>query len=81
MPGEITTEQIKAARMLLGWDQVELATQAQLGVATIRRIEAQTGVAAGSPASVEKIVRAFTAAGISFIAPDATGGIGVRRSI
>ena len=60
-------QQIKAARMLLAWDQVELASRASVGVATLRRIEAHHGEALGSPRSVAKIVSALELAGIEFL--------------
>lgn len=39
----VTREQIKAARALLGWTAEELATRANVGVATIRRLEGKDG--------------------------------------
>ena len=63
----IFTQQIKAARMLLAWNQVELASRASVGVATLRRIEAHHGEALGSPGSVAKIVSALERAGIEFL--------------
>ena len=65
----ILTQQIKAARMLLAWNQVELASRASVGVATLRRIEAHHGEALGSPGSVAKIVSALECAGIEFLGP------------
>ena len=37
----ITTEQMKAARALLHWDQSELAERADIGGSTLKRIEAR----------------------------------------
>jgi len=72
----ICTQQIKAARMLLAWDQVELASRASVGVATLRRIEAHHGEALGSPGSVAKIVSALERAGIEFLgSPDNKPGV------
>ena len=72
----ICTQQIKAARMLLAWDQVELASRASVGVATLRRIEAHHGEALGSPVSVAKIVSALEQAGIEFLGtPDSQPGV------
>lgn len=72
----ITTQQIKAARMLLMWDQVELARRADIGVATLRRIEAIPGPALASAEIMEKLTSAITAAGVQFL--DGSRGIGVR---
>jgi len=67
MKNIVSTHQIKAARMLLAWDQVELARRSSVGVATLRRIEAQQGVASAGPGSVAKIVSALESAGIEFL--------------
>ncbi|MDT2019476.1 helix-turn-helix transcriptional regulator [Methylocella sp. CPCC 101449] len=74
----MTTEQIKAARMLLGWDQVELAKRAGLGVATLRRLEAIPGPAQGTQVSLDKIAKALTDAGVRFLPQTKVAGIGVR---
>ena len=75
----LTTQLIKAARALLGWDQLELARRADVGVATIRRIEAVSGVAGGSEMSLEKIKTALEQGGIEFLKAGRRGGEGVRR--
>jgi predicted transcriptional regulator len=72
----ITTEQIKAARILLGWDQVELAKRAGVGVATLRRIEAVPGLIDDNSTSAEKIITALLNADIEFL--NSSKGLGVR---
>ena len=72
----ITTQQIKAARMLLGWDQLELARRAGVGVATLRRIEAIPGSIPESLMSGSKIVLALVDANIEFL--NTAKGLGVR---
>lgn len=74
----MTTEQIKAARMLLGWDQVKLAEMAGIGVATLRRLEAIPGQAQGTQVSLDKIAGALTNAGVKFLPRTKIAGIGVR---
>ena len=76
----ITSEQIKAARMLLGWDQPKLAQHAGVGVATIRRIESVRGPVQGSEGSVAKVKAAIEKAGVRFIATTQYGGEGVRKT-
>ena len=72
----ITTQQIKAARMLLEWDQIELAKRAGVGVATLRRIEAVPGhINDGSPPAF-KIITALVDANIEFL--NTVRGVGVR---
>ncbi len=71
-------EQCRAARALLGWSAQRLATEAEVGVATVRRYEGGAKVALSS---VEVLARAMMRAGVVFIARDAsslTGGEGVR---
>ena len=63
--------------MLLGWDQAMLARHCGLGIATIKRLEADQGVIGGTVASLIKIKRAFEKAGIEFIG-DPGNGPGVR---
>ena len=72
------TEQIRAARALLGWSQEDLAQASSVGVATVRRLEAVPGLLRGTMKSVWKIQQAFEQGGIEFIAEDDGKGPGVR---
>jgi transcriptional regulator with XRE-family HTH domain len=71
----ITPGQCRAARGLLDWSQQELANRAQVGVVTVRQLEA----AAHEPrrATLDVIRRCFEAAGVEFIDENG-GGPGVR---
>ena len=40
----ISSKQIKAARMLLGWKGKDLADKSGVGITTLRRYEAQDGI-------------------------------------
>lgn len=74
----MTIEQCRGARALLGWSAQDLAGHASIGVATVRRFEGGSQVAAGS---IDGMAIAFTAAGIVFIAAGEAsqdGGEGVR---
>jgi hypothetical protein len=73
----ITGSQIRAARALLRWSATELAVRSQLGVATIRRAEAQDGVVSMTSANVNAVRHAFESAGVQFIDGNG-GGPGVR---
>lgn len=73
----ILSQQIKAARVLLGWDQVELARQADLGVATVKRLEANPGVIGGTMDTVMRLKSTLEAAGVEFIGEPGDGP-GVR---
>jgi transcriptional regulator with XRE-family HTH domain len=70
--------QIRAARALLGWRQDDLAKAAEVGITTIRRIEAQDGPAMGYVSTLLRIQAAFEKAGIHFIEADASEGVGLR---
>ena len=76
----IISEQIRAARGLLGWSQAHLARQAGVGLMTIKRMEANPGRVTGTVDSVLKIQTAFESAGVLFILADKNGGQGVRLS-
>lgn len=74
----LSVEQCRAARALLSWSMADLAAAAGVGIMTLNRFE---GGQAVRPASLTKIVDAFMAAGVTFIAagessPD--GGEGAR---
>jgi len=73
----VTTQQIKAARALLGWSQTELAKASGLSIPTIKRIESKTGGLSGRPDTSSRIVSALESAGADFI-PENGGGVGVR---
>ncbi len=74
----LKTEQIRAARALLGWNQAELAKNAHVSIATIRRIEGQKGPVGGYVSKLVRIQTALEQASIRFLQCDAEGGIGVR---
>lgn len=77
----ITSQQMRAARALLGVDQRELAEMAGLSVPTIQRMEASDGQVRGVVDTLVKVVDAFETAGIELIgenAPSTGAGRGVR---
>lgn len=71
----MTPAQCRAARALLDWSQVELATLAGVGVVTVRQFEAGTG----SPrnATMEILMNTLELAGVEFVAGNGAGP-GVR---
>jgi predicted transcriptional regulator len=71
--------QIRGARALLGWHQIELARKARIGLATIQRLEkGPDGPVLAHFATVVRITECLEAAGIQFIGANKEGGIGVR---
>ncbi len=73
----IDSAQIRGARALLDISQADLAQIADLHVATIRRLEAATGVR-GAAETLVKIEKALEKAGIEFIPAGEGKGPGVR---
>jgi predicted transcriptional regulator len=74
----ISIEQMKAARILAGIDQRNLADQAGVSLPTIQRMEnPKFGPGRSSAANVDAVQRALEAAGVQFIAENG-GGAGVR---
>jgi transcriptional regulator with XRE-family HTH domain len=70
--------QIRAARGLLGLSQKELAEKSQLGVMTIKRLEAAGTEIRGSAQTFVRVQRALESLGIIFIEQDGAAGPGVR---
>jgi hypothetical protein len=73
----LTSAQIRAARALLRWRAEDLARDASVGVATIRRAELTDKATLLIPATDQAIRRALERAGIEFIDENG-GGVGVR---
>ena len=77
----ITSQQMRAARALLGIDQRRLAELAGLSPPTIQRMEASDGQVRGVVDTLVKVVNALEAAGIELIGDNAASsgaGRGVR---
>jgi transcriptional regulator with XRE-family HTH domain len=74
----ITSQQMKAARALLGIDQRRLAALSGLSLPTIQRMEASTGVVRGNVDSLMRLVEALDGAGIELIGEGSTSGAGGR---
>jgi transcriptional regulator with XRE-family HTH domain len=74
----ISIEQIRAARALLGWTQLQLAEAAERSLPTIKRLERDDGEGPYVSDDVRDAVqRALEKAGVEFIAENG-GGAGVR---
>ena len=68
----ITTNQVRAARALLGWSQRDLAKNAKIAVSTVADFE--RGQRVPVPANFQAIRDAIAAAGIAFTAGGAVAG-------
>jgi hypothetical protein len=73
----LTSPQIRAARGLLRWSAEDLAREAALGLATIRRAEGAENQTSMTVANDLAVRRAFESAGVEFIDENG-GGPGVR---
>jgi len=71
-------EQLRAGRALLDWSQDQLAERAEVGVATIRRMESQNGLIGGSSRSVWALQEALERGGVVFLNDEEDLGAGVR---
>lgn len=77
----ITSQQMRAARALLGLDQRQLADLAGLSLPTIQRMEASGGQVRGVVDTLVKVITALEGAGIELLgenAPSTGSGRGVR---
>jgi hypothetical protein len=77
MTRRISSAQMRAARALLRWSALDLATASKVGVATIRRAEVVDGEIPVTLANEAALRQALEAAGIEFIDNNG-GGAGVR---
>ncbi|KVK43582.1 XRE family transcriptional regulator [Agrobacterium deltaense] len=76
----ITSEQVRAARALLRWEQKDLAATSKVSLPSIKRLESQPGPLAAQERTIEAIQTAFVSAGVIFLDKgiSAEGGAGVR---
>lgn len=74
---KVSIEQIKAARALLRWSQIDLASKSGISIPTIKRLEAAFGEIGGRDETANAIRTALEFAGVDFIAENG-GGAGVR---
>lgn len=74
----LTSEQIRAARALVRWDQSKLATHADVSVETVKRLEKLDGpLLTATGKTLHAIQAALESAGIIFIDQNGNGP-GVR---
>jgi predicted transcriptional regulator len=71
----ITPAQCRAARGLLDWSQQDLAREAEVGIVTVRQLEA--GIVQPRRSTLVVVRQSLEAAGVQFIEENG-GGPGVR---
>jgi predicted transcriptional regulator len=73
----VSKRQIKAARSLLQWTQGDLARAAEVGIATVKRLESGAEMTSCGFSTVRNIVLSLEASGIEFLGAP-YGELGVR---
>jgi transcriptional regulator with XRE-family HTH domain len=76
----ITGSQVRGARALLNWSQLELAENSDVAIGSIRRIEANNDLITGSASTFIKLMDTFTKNGIEFTG-DGTSSVGIVLSL
>ena len=74
----IISEQLRAARGLVGWSQSALAKASGLALSTIKRMEGDRGPLRSSAENVLKVQQALEIVGVAFIDEGNELGPGVR---
>jgi transcriptional regulator with XRE-family HTH domain len=62
----ITSEQVRAARALIRWEQRDLAESSKVSLPSIKRLETTPGPLSAQPRTVDAIRAALEAAGVEF---------------
>jgi predicted transcriptional regulator len=70
---EMTSEHVRAARMLLRWEQKNLAKRSGVSLPTIKRLEAKPGPLGAYASTLAAIRAAFEDEGIEFFNDEAPG--------
>lgn len=76
----ITSQQMRASRALLGFDQRQLAALAGLSLPTIQRMESSDGQVRGVVDTLVKVIAALENSGIELIGENAPS-IGIGRGV
>jgi predicted transcriptional regulator len=63
----ITGRQLRAARALIGWEQIELAAHARVAIGTIRRMESFSGPIGSRTSTLSQVQATLEKAGILFL--------------
>lgn len=63
----MTSDQLRAARAILRWDQKSLAERSGVSIPTIKRLEAQDGMISANTPTLAAIRAALEMAGVRFV--------------
>jgi transcriptional regulator with XRE-family HTH domain len=76
----ITSEQIRAARALLRWEQRNLAEASGVSLPSIKRLETSPGNLSAQPRTIDALRAALEAAGVTFVEENGEGpGVRLRK--
>lgn len=73
----LSSEQVRAARALLRWEQKDLSAASMVSLPSIQRLETKPGPLAAQPRTVAAIRSALESAGVIFVEENGEGP-GVR---
>ena len=76
----ITSEQIRAARALLRWEQRDLAQASGVSLPSVKRLETRPGDLAAQERTIVQLRKALEKAGVEFIAENGGGAGGRLKS-
>ena len=69
----VTSEQVRAARALLRWEQKDLANASMVSLPSIQRLETKPGTLAAQARTIAAIRAALESAGVEFTNGNAPG--------
>ncbi len=76
----ITSEQVRAARALLRWEQKDLAATSGISLPSIKRLETIPGALAAQGRTIDALKAALEAAGVIFVEENGEGpGVRLRK--
>lgn len=77
---DLISEQIRAARALLRWEQRQLAEASGVSLPSVKRLEGQPGPLRAQPLTVAALRLALENAGVIFVASNGDGpGVRLRK--
>ena len=78
----VTSEQIRAARALLRWEQKDLAAASKVSLPSVKRLETIPGELAAQARTVDALRAALEIAGVIFVDENGEGaGVRLRKSV
>jgi len=69
----ITGRQLRAARALIGWEQMELAKRSRVAIGTIRRMESFQGEIGSRTSTLSQVLSTLETGGIEFLNGESPG--------